>query len=64
MPYLRLVPAASALVRVRTRIGNGQKTAQVAHVHLVWVRYFKEAFTKELRSSVRNLAVPLHLPKA
>lgn len=37
MTYLRLVAAASTLVRVRPRVGDGHQAAQVAHVDLVRV---------------------------
>lgn len=59
--YLRLVAAASTLVRVRARVGDGHQSTQVADVHLVRVRRLEQALAQELSGAVSDLTVTLHL---
>ena len=61
---LSLVLAASTLERLISQVSNGDQAAHVAHVHSVGVAHFEEAFSQELRGTVRNLTIALHLTEA
>lgn len=61
--YLRLVAAASALVRVSPRVSDGHQSTQVAHVDLVRVGRLEQTLSEELSRSVSDLTVALHLPE-
>lgn len=59
--YLGFVAAAPAFVGVRSCVGDGHQSTQVANVNLVRIRGFKQTFFEELGGAVSDLAVPLHL---
>lgn len=61
--YLCLVAAASTLICVCPRVGDGHQSTQVTHMNLIWIRRLEKTFSKELSCSMSNLTVTLHLPK-
>lgn len=61
--YLGLVAAATTLICVCSRVGNGHQSAQVTHVNLIRIWRLEQTFSQELSRSVSNLTVTLHLAK-
>lgn len=61
--YLGFVAAAPTLVGVRSCVGDGHQSTQVANVNLVRIRSFKQTLFEELGSTVSDLTVTFHLSK-
>ncbi len=59
-----LVLAAATLVALLLELSYGDQTAEVAHVHSIWIAHLEQALLEELRRAVRDLTVALHLAEA